>query len=189
MRRLGWVATARLAALSAVLLVASAGTAAAATNPTVPPALCAFNSYKVIKGSGAFVRVQPNFNHGKEWRAESMSDGQAGSLALTRVVTTANSWSLGSTAKTAIPAGDISATVGFNVTETQGFNATRTISIPAEPPGTKTWFVEAGTKDRVSTFKFQTFNCRGEAVGTPKTGQAVESGELIYRSGSYDLPG
>jgi hypothetical protein len=191
MRRLGWSATARLAALSAVLLVTFGGTAGAmepATAPAVPPALCALNSYKVIKGSGAILGEQRSFDHGPAWRVEALSDGQAGTLSLTRVVTTTNTWSVTGGAKGKIGESEISATVGFSVSETEGFNAMRSINIPAEPPGRKVWFLEAGTKDTIHTFKVQTYNCSGEASGAPLTGRAIERGSLIYRSGTYDGP-
>ena len=181
MRRLGWSATARLAALSAVLLVASAGTAAAATSPSGP--LCP-TSYEVVKGSGKFSHEEQHFDYGPDWRTEAISDGMTGTLSLTRVVSTANTWSVTAQAKMPIKESEVSAVVGFSVTRTEGFNTMRSLNTPAEPPGTKVWFLEAGTKDRIHTFKVQAYSCQGKAPGT-LTGKAVERGPLIYRSGSY----
>jgi hypothetical protein len=184
MRRLGWSATARLAALSAVLLVASAGTAAAATNPAGPPVLCP--SYaEVVKGSAVFVREQEHFGYGPDWRVESISDGQTGSLSLTRVVSTSNTWSVTGGVKGSVKEAEVSAVVGFSVSKTEGFNATKTLNLPAEAAGSKVWFIEAGTKDRVTSFKVQVHSCGAVKAKAPFTGQAIERGPLIYRVGSY----
>ncbi len=146
---------------------------------------CLPDHYVVVKGSGAFSHEQEHFGYGPDWRVESISDGQTGSLSLTRVVSTANTWSVTGGVKGKIRETEVSAVVGFSVTQTEGFNATKSLNTPAEAPGTKVWFVEAGTKDRVSAFKVKRVSCLGNQVGPLLAGQAIERGSLIYRVGSY----
>jgi hypothetical protein len=75
---------------------------------------------------------------------------------------------------------ELSASLGFDVTESVAHTAGFEFDIPAEPKGVQ-WTLEAGTRDDVYSYDVQTYSCLGEPLGDPKQGKAERTGHLIYR--------
>jgi hypothetical protein len=120
-----------------------------------------------------------NFDHGPEW----MISGYApGTLILSKTVESSNSFSV----SVEIPTPQISAALGFDVTESVSFTASFEFEMPEEPRGHK-WILEAGTRDEVYVYDVQRY-CGNKPDGRPVRGRAEKTGHLIYQHGS-EAPG
>jgi hypothetical protein len=121
--------------------------------------------------NGRLSHSYEHWNRGSAWKVRGYGPGN---LGLDRSVETSNTFS----ATAGITARDVTAAVGFDVTESETFTAKFEADLPDRGP----WILEAGTVDEVFVFDIASFNgCTGTRIGTEGQGTAERAGEIIFR--------
>lgn len=155
-----------VAALSAVTLLAGGATASAQDTSCYPDYHKASN--------GRYSVSYDHYDRGPEWKVSAYAPG---TLTLSRSLGAANSYS----GSFGLSPGDISATVGFDVTKSTTYTASYSYPMPNDPPNTR-WTVEAGTRDDIYIYDVQKYNgCTGSPDGPVQRGRAEKTGHLLYK--------
>ena len=157
-------------ALSIAAVMVPAGVANAAGNSNAGAEQCVPN----IVSGGRYSISFDNFDRGPEWMVGGESPG---TLTLTRTNTASNTFSVSASVDVAA----VSASVGFDVTQSNAVATSYSYVMPAEPPGVR-YRIEAGTRDDVYVYDVAIVDCAGNRTGEIVRGLADKVGYPIYRT-------